>query len=237
MSKKLRKALVILLIFTLLLSFSATSAKAANLKLRTNTYAGKPSKIQTTLPGNIKVNAQVKCNILTYTGSYEDIFGNEFTRKKVTITVRYPKKEMNKIRKNAQRIINNSQYDTRNGVRVRKSFIDTYATALNAKTGKPFANDQNDFMLFSDTKYRPISTKVFVCGEEKLEVVEAYELTFDIGLTEKIVGEALLGICGVKAPTFDDDDNINLFLWGKKSIKCTNSYCKSNKNLSTWIKF
>ncbi len=235
-TKKIVKSFVsLMLALVLALSFAPVSASAASAtsKLRTNGTPNKSYSISTVLPGKVSVSAKVKVESAASVPNYN---GSGYTVSVVKMHVAFPKSQINKVKKNVSRIINASPVisTTRSGNYVKKTVkphYSVYPVAVNRSTGKLLDGKR----LACKASIANDNVYTYKQGNYSMQFVPSFDITFATASLDNDTGNILVGISGVKAPTFSGDKKIAKFASGKTSITKTNFYNKKNKKLSIWV--
>jgi hypothetical protein len=234
-TKKIVKSFVsLMLALVLAFSFAPVSASAASAtsKLRTNAVQGKKYKVKTVLPGNIAIKANVTVQSAVTVPNYQ---GKGATLAQVKMHVEYPKSEVNKVKNNVNKIVQSSPVIRKVGnYRYVKSHYQILPMALNRENGK-LPNAQTDNRACS-IQMTNADTKTFKQNRSQMEFTKSYDVTFTAAHMDGDDGNMLLGVAGVKSPTYDGDKKIAKFIKGSTSITKTNFYNKKDKSLSIWVK-
>ncbi len=233
-NKIVKSFLSLMLALVLAFSFAPVSASAAvpTSKLRTNAVAGKSYTVKTVLPGKVTVNAKVK---VISAIAVPNAQGNGVTAAQVKMHVEFPKSQVNKVKKNVNKIVQSSPVIRRVGnYRYVKSHYEFQPVVIDRTTGKiPNADKDRRAGAF---KIENAVQKRFTQNRSSMDFVQSYDITFGAAYMDGDDGNILMGVAGVKTPTFDGDNKVKKFASGSAPITKTNFYNKKDKKLSIWVR-
>ncbi len=230
-SKIVKSLTAMMLAFAIAFSFAPVQAQAAAPKLRTGALKeGKSFRIETTLPGGIKLHPKVK--VTSVSNIYYSYYG--YIHSYVTMKVEYSNKDIATVARNAKRILTSAPVTKKVGYTTYyRGWHDTVGAVIDVNTGKA----PNGYMSASWRKGGATKYKYMKQDGARWFFDTQYNYYFETKFYPKDAGRFALGVGGVSKATFNNDKKVNAFFKGNRTIVGTNAYNKGNKKLSMWLKY